>query len=259
MKKSIKTALLAILAVICAFAFASCGLFGDTDKDGGDTSGNNSNNNNNGNGAEQVITTSAAWDKVIDDTYMELVKADANYKIVCLGQDNEGCKMQTNNYLNGNKLKYEFIDFTDPEYSETPWCAYFELIGENMYTYECGDDEIWTIENDTYYEEELSMGEYAFFRFIGMYHLVLIENLKGNFDNFSCANGEYSIKENKASEISPLLYDGEYLGEATDISIKIADGKISEMFYKLINDDYICDFTLTFTYGGQTVTLPTVA
>ena len=256
MKKSIKTALFIALALICAFAFASCGLFGDKDKDGdgsGNNNNNNNNNNSNNNGTEQAITTSAAWDKVMNDTWTELTKSDANYKIAQSGKeyyDDETEEYQRTFYIAGNKSK---AIYCEPQ-EDDEVIYYYEIANNKLYEY-------WSVDGGTNWDSDFYNNEYSSIGvFMNEYHCAVnIKGLVGKFDCFTYADGVYTAKEEKRTDIFTALYGHapEPEDETTDFQIKITDGKVSKIFM-VINSDDMDEQTMTFTYGGQTVTLPNV-
>ena len=271
MKKSIKTALFIALALICAFGFASCGLFGDSDKNGGDVGGgsesggnNNGGNNGGGRGTEQVITTAAAWDKVMSDTDAELFQTSANFKYAMLitGKgDFIGYERQQITEVVGNKAKafrsQTDYDEDDGDYDYCEDHYYYEITEGKAYYYNSYDEcESFEKREDDYYdaEEIPTMGEYVrdwgtgiFFRFIG---------LVGMFDRFTYADGLYAAKEGKGLSLYIAMIQTEIDAVITDIKIKITAGKVSGIFMTFDFYDKDDELKIVISYGGQTVNLP---
>ena len=72
---------------------------------------------------------------------------------------------------------------------------------------------------------------------------------------------EYTYNETtKVYELaSKTLYEGtDYEATVTDVKASLADGKITKVEYKVAAEEYSISSTLNFTYGGASITLPTI-
>lgn len=179
--------------------------------------------------AEAQISTAEEWGQMIQNTVDMLTKSDANFKIDLVdigGYDRTAAFVVAEN-------KHRTFGNYD---SGNTFDQYFEIVSNNLYAYAQFQEGVWSKMNTgSRYE---SIGEYVY----NMVVAPFVYEVEDAFDDITYDSGLY-------------IYESETRGT---IKIKVKNGLISyiENTYTYYGDTIFMSYT--FTYGGQSITLPQI-
>jgi len=232
--KKLKVVLIILLCAMAAAAFAACGS-GTSDKPG------------------QEVASSDEWDAIIDNTIAAMTAPDANfmlttpYKLSPVGDVPPGTYIIS---VDGNKCLFQGQDYTG-DGVETDYAYWDNYMYYIIYGSDGTFDSSWTGRSTEYG----SVWESAIFLDWGAGSLDL-SVLKGLFDSFDYANGAYSFVGDFAA-LDPDSFISVVDSPITQFRVKFADDKISFLEYVMTDSFDTEQRSITFKYGGVTVTLPT--
>lgn len=219
------------------------------------------------------IKTSATWNKIMQDSYNALIKADANYKIESSAKysgSSEDNDISSVWLIDGNKCSNSVVGESNK--------AYYEIKNENILN-------IWRTTNNgaTYSKQamEIVLEDNYWYRYDGLKvaggitvgamltNGYSFNNFVGLLDFFAFADDKYSVKQEymekiyeewfvKYADSFGMSSEG-FSGSFTDFYLQINNGLISKFEFIFVSETTgTTNSAFSFIYGGQSVDLPEV-